>query len=275
MSKLWSKVKQFFYPLSEVEDDTQKRVKAAQKRAEVAELRAKEAENLAQTAEEPAKGTELRAIAAWYRAKADKLHQYMIILLLQKEWRRITAWIQIQKKKKDGQYLTQAGRYLKVGLDSICTDESFTVLGMVLIFLEAEVKTFQDRQAIAYVAYYGSDTVSVIATDIPAVIDTIPVRGWPRGVAITPDSTKVYVASGGSNNVSVIATNNHAVITTIKVRERPGGVAITPDGTKVYMANYGDDTVSVIATDNHKVITTIRAGKHSAGVAIGKWLIWQ
>jgi hypothetical protein len=124
MLNLWSKVKQFFYPASEIGEGTQKWVKIAQNYAKAAELRAKEAEHLAQTAKDPAKGTELRALAAWYRARA---HQYTIILLLQQERRRITAWIQIQKKKKEGQYL-------KVGSDPICSDESFTVLGMVLTF---------------------------------------------------------------------------------------------------------------------------------------------
>jgi YVTN family beta-propeller protein len=252
MFKLWSKLKQFF----DVEDDTQKRVKAAQKRAEVAELRAKEAENLAQAAKEPAKGTELRAIAAWYRAIADKLHQYTILLLLQKERRRITAWIQIQKKKKDGQYLTQAGRYLKVSLDSICTDESFTVLGMVLTFLEAEVKTSQDWQAIAYVTNYASHTVSVISTNDHKVIATIPVGGYSTGVAITPDGMKVYVMNNDGNTVTVIVTNNHAVITTVKV---------------VNLSGY----VSVIAKNGHRVIATIHPGKQPSGVAIGKCLIWQ
>jgi YVTN family beta-propeller protein len=274
MLNLWSKVKQFFYPSSEIGEGTQKWVKIAQNYAKAAESRAKEAENLAQTAKDPAKGSELRALAAWYRARA---HQYTIILLLQQEWRRITAWIQIQKKKKDGQYLTQAGRYLKVGSDSICTDESFTILGRVLTFLEAEAKTFQDQQTIAYVTNVFSNTISVIATDIHAVIDTIRVGRDPKAVAITPDGSKVYVTNNGSRNVSVIATDNHAVIATIPVGRKPSGVVITPDGTKVYVANNGSNTVSVIATDNHKVIATIPVGEWQwpSGVTIGKSLIWQ
>jgi YVTN family beta-propeller protein len=239
MLNLWSKVKQFFYPSSEVGEGTQKWVKITQNYAKAAELRAKETENLAQTAKDPAKGTELRALAAWYRARA---HQYTIILLLQQEQRRITAWIQIQKKKKEGQYLTQAGRYLKVGSDSICTDEFFTVLGMVLTFLEAEVKTFQNRQTVAYVTNSGGFSINQIHT------------------------------------VSVISTDIHAVIDTIRVGVNPYEVAITPDGTKVYVgANWEGNTVLVIATDNHTVIATIQVGvgSHPKGVAIGKCLIWQ
>jgi YVTN family beta-propeller protein len=274
MSKLWSKVKQFLYPSSEVEDDTQKRVKTAQNRAEVAELRAKEVEDLAQTVEDPAKSAELRTSAAWYHARADKLQKYAIILLLQKEWRRITAWDRIQEKKKDDQYLTQEGRYLKVGSDPICPDESFTILGIFLPFLEAEVKIFQDRQAIAYIPNTDSDTVSVIATDIHAVIDTIPVGKSPRGIVITPDGTEVYVVYGtNEEGISVIATDNHKVIATIPIpmgKNLEGVAAITPDGTEVYVTNEDDRSspVFVIATDIHAVIATIPMERCPNAIAI-------
>jgi YVTN family beta-propeller protein len=106
------------------------------------------------------------------------------LLILAYRRRRITAWNQIQKKKKEGKYPT-------ICSDSICTDESFTVLEIVLMLLEAGAKAVWDRQAIAYVTNGDSDTVSVITTDSNEVIDTIPmpVRIGPSGVAITPDGT--------------------------------------------------------------------------------------
>jgi len=47
-------------------------------------------------------------------------------------------------------------------------------------------------QTRAYVANFGSNTVSVVDTATDTVVATIPV-GDPIGVAITPDGTRAYV----------------------------------------------------------------------------------
>ena len=58
---------------------------------------------------------------------------------------------------------------------------------------------------------------------------TIPV-GYPVGVAVTPDGSKVYVANVDSNSVSVINTAKNTVTATITVGTNPVafGVFIQP-----------------------------------------------
>jgi YVTN family beta-propeller protein len=208
------------------------------------EERAQEAEDLAQTAEERAQEAEFRAHeiakfrarAVWYRAEVDRLHQRTIILILQAEQRRITAWSQIQEKKKEG-------KYPEVRTYSICTDVCFMVLQQVLAFLEAEAKVAEDQQMLAYVTNCdGGDTISIIATANNTVIDTIFVGGQVDIVAIAPNGTKAYVTSDcgnshyrGRNSVSIIATVSNTVMDTINVGENVHDLAITPDSTQVYI----------------------------------------
>jgi YVTN family beta-propeller protein len=134
----------------------------------------------------------------------------------------------------------------------------------------------------AYITDGGDNTVSVIDTSTNTVVATVAVGANPRGVAVSPDGTKVYVANFGDNTVSVIGTITNTVMATIPVGERPTGVAVSPDGSKVYVAN--SDTpgsspwsLSVIDTAT-KAVSAVPlpppAGQ-SQGVAVtpdGKWV---
>jgi hypothetical protein len=95
----------------------------------------------------------------------NRLQRQWAISVLEGELERISAWNQVQRKKKAGQYLTQGGKYLKVGSDLICSDESFTILKQVLELLQAEAEAAKRWQEVVYVVNYGSNNVTVIATD--------------------------------------------------------------------------------------------------------------
>ena len=58
----------------------------------------------------------------------------------------------------------------------------------------------------AYVANFGSATVSVINTATNTLAATVPVGSSPGYVAVTPSGAYVYVANQASNSVSVIST---------------------------------------------------------------------
>jgi YVTN family beta-propeller protein len=266
--------------LAKIADDLAKETKDLVKvtYAKVVEVRAQEAEDLAQTAKEPAEVAKFRACAVWYRAEVDRLHQRTSILILQGEERRITAWEKIQEEKKEGKYPTFCS-------DSICTDESFAVLKIVLMFLETEAKAAEDRQALAYVINREMDTVSVIATASHAVIATIPVGEGSSVVAIARNGTKAYVVNG-DNAICIIDTASHTIVDTIEVEQyilglattEVGqyilGLAITPDSTRAYALisdKDGDDwsdTIFVIDMVCSVVIAVINMGKGVSGVAI-------
>lgn len=70
----------------------------------------------------------------------------------------------------------------------------------------------------AYITNEGNDTVSVVNTVRNTVIATIPVGQGPKGVAVTPDGSRVYIVSDTGSEfgiVSVIDTLANKVITTI------------------------------------------------------------
>jgi YVTN family beta-propeller protein len=121
---------------------------------------------------------------------------------------------------------------------------------------------------VAYVANYGSGTVSVIDTATNQVTATISVGIGPDGVAITPDGSQAYVVNNYDSTVSVIDTATNQVTATISVGIVPYGVAITPDGTQAYVTNAGNDTVSVIDTATNQVTATISVGSVPNAVAI-------
>jgi YVTN family beta-propeller protein len=123
----------------------------------------------------------------------------------------------------------------------------------------------------AYVANYGSGTVSVINTSTNTVVNTVPVGNDPEGVAITPTGTLVYVTNYSSGTVSVINTYTNTVVATVTVKKgcEPADVAITPD-SGYYVADYDYDpgTVSVIDTSTNTVVKTVKVGNDPHGVAI-------
>ncbi|HPX36711.1 MAG TPA: Ig-like domain-containing protein, partial [Mycobacterium sp.] len=114
------------------------------------------------------------------------------------------------------------------------------------------------------------------------VIATIAIPGSygsPRGIAVTPDGSRVYVANDLDyivplfNNrvhryaVAMISTSNNSVSAPIPAGSTPFQVAIAPDGSRVYVANF-DGTVSAIntATNSVKTIRTVPGGL--SGMAI-------
>jgi YVTN family beta-propeller protein len=102
------------------------------------------------------------------------------------------------------------------------------------------------------------------------VLATIPIeQGAPRGVAVTPDGSKIYVANTTDPpTVSVIDTATDMVIATVPVAPYPYGVAVTPDSSKVYVTNTvffppnTVSTVSVIDTATNMVVAVVPVGNH-------------
>ena len=120
----------------------------------------------------------------------------------------------------------------------------------------------------AYVANFGSDTVSVISVASNSVVSTIAVGDGPEGVAITPDGTKAYVTNLLSGTLSVIDTASNTITSVSPLGPAPRGIGFTPDGTKAYIATSGSDTVTVINTATNTTTSAIPVGDAPYGIAI-------
>jgi YVTN family beta-propeller protein len=161
---------------------------------------------------------------------------------------------------------TQARQQNKVKTSSLF------VLGFIAIaVLLASVTLGQDY---AYVTNAGdmgdgiNGDVSVIDLATNTVIATVPVGGYPQGVAVNPAGTAVYVANSDTNDITVIDTATYKT-TTIPGGASPVGAAMHPDGTRVYVANCNDtvNTVSVIDRATNTVIDRLFCGNGSIALA--------
>jgi YVTN family beta-propeller protein len=130
---------------------------------------------------------------------------------------------------------------------------------------------FESRGVYAYVANYGDDTVTKIATSTWTVTDTFDVGNEPWGVAATYDdeetSDKVYVSNHAGDSISVISSDGVEEIE--DVGDGPLGLALTPDGQYLYVALFNADRVAIIDTQDLSVEKTVTVGDAPWGVAVG------
>jgi YVTN family beta-propeller protein len=119
------------------------------------------------------------------------------------------------------------------------------------------------ERLIAYVANFGSNTVSVIDAHTDSVIATVSVGTQPLAITATPDGRFVYVGNRLSEDVSVIETAGHTVVATIATGPASLGIAADPTGDFVYQALRGDrEAVAVIATATNTVSATVGVAGH-------------
>jgi len=123
-------------------------------------------------------------------------------------------------------------------------------------------------EATAYVANYGSSTLTPIptATNLPG--SPFSAGDGPAAIAITPDGKTAYVADALGGAVKAINLLAHAVTHTITVRSRPTAVAITPDGKTAYVAESGAGSVQTIDVASNTVTHTISVGSNPTAIAI-------
>jgi len=122
----------------------------------------------------------------------------------------------------------------------------------------------------AYIANTSSNTISVINTLTQQVVGTISESGiGPRGVAVSPDGSRVYIANSSSNTLSIISTATNTEISNNSASvQNPSGVAVSPDGNTLYVTNYLYNTVSVINALNNNLIASVFVGKNPFAVAV-------
>jgi len=86
----------------------------------------------------------------------------------------------------------------------------------------------------AYVANYGTNSVSVIDTASNAVSTTISGASSPAGIAIS--SAGVGAVPGYSNQAAILDTTTNTVVGTASLPQQGDGVAFSPDGSAFYVA---------------------------------------
>lgn len=76
-------------------------------------------------------------------------------------------------------------------------------------------------QPFAYVPNEGSGTVSVIDTKTDALVADIAVGGKPRGIAASPDGSRVFVSDQATSTLHVLRAKQRDEEAAIAVGESP------------------------------------------------------
>lgn len=128
----------------------------------------------------------------------------------------------------------------------------------------------------AYVALDAAG-VGVIDTDENALLDTIPVFGFPAALAVNPSDARVYVVSNGwwvptsyatSATIYLIDTQTAAVSAIVPFSSRLYDLALTPDGALAYVTDAGAPRVFVLETATWTPIAEIPVDSEAANVAV-------
>src|SRR5690606_19159225 len=118
-----------------------------------------------------------------------------------------------------------------------------------------------------YVANSIADTIHIVnVTD--GIIGSIPLTGFPRALAISPDGHTLYASLPYDGRISVIDLTTGTEMTTISVGTYPYFMDLSPNGEKLFVVNVDSEDISVINTTNKSVIQTIPVGSYPQGIKI-------
>ena len=106
--------------------------------------------------------------------------------------------------------------------------------------------------------YDVTGTTAVLSREIEAL-------GFPAGLALNSDATRLYFSCNMGNAVDVIDLSTGLVADTYKTQVYPYGIALVENKHKIYAANWGSGTVSVINLNNGGVIH-IQVGENPSAV---------
>lgn len=121
----------------------------------------------------------------------------------------------------------------------------------------------------AYVANYGSGTVSVINVDTRSVIATITVGAAPTDVELSPNGSELWVTNSGSGTATVITTATNTVAQTINVGGgAPYWVGFSPDGAFAYITHYLSGVVGKYSTATRTSVDSLTVSGYPQGGAV-------
>ena len=102
----------------------------------------------------------------------------------------------------------------------------------------------------AYVPNENSGTVSVIDTATDKVTGELHTGGKPRGIAVSPDGTRLYLSDRASNSLLLVDLDRRKVVKKIPLGQSPEGISLSRDGRWVAAAI--EETNAVMLIDAKK-----------------------
>lgn len=117
------------------------------------------------------------------------------------------------------------------------------------------------------VTNWCSYTLDVISIAKQKRIKSIKIGRYPRGIAVSADSSKAYIAEMGGSNVHVINLSDFSK-KLIPVGVNPRAVVLSPDNTKMYVTLNIAGKVAAWDLVNNKSLGSVKTGNAARSLAI-------
>lgn len=117
------------------------------------------------------------------------------------------------------------------------------------------------------VANWCSYTVTIISIERNKVVKTVKIGRYPRGIAISNDSSKAYVAEMGGNRIHVINLQDFST-SFIPIGSNPRAIVLSPDNTKMYVTMNLSGRVASWDLVGNKAGKSVRTGEAARSLAI-------
>jgi len=118
-------------------------------------------------------------------------------------------------------------------------------------------------------ANWCSYTVSVISVEKNKVVKSIKIGRYPRGIAISNDSTKAYVAEMGGNRIHVINLQDFTT-SFIPIGSNPRAIVLSPDNTMMYVTMNLSGRVASWNLVTNIAGKSVKTGNAARSLAISK-----
>jgi YVTN family beta-propeller protein len=117
------------------------------------------------------------------------------------------------------------------------------------------------------VANWCSYTVSIISVERNKLVKTVKIGRYPRGIAISNDSSKAYVAEMGGNRIHVINLQDFTT-SFIPIGSNPRAIVLSPDNSKMYVTMNLSGRVATWDLVTNKAGKSVRTGEAARSLAI-------
>ncbi len=118
-------------------------------------------------------------------------------------------------------------------------------------------------------ANWCSYTVSVISVEKNKVVKTIIIGRYPRGIAISNDSSKAYVAEMGGNRIHVINLQDFTT-SFIPIGSNPRAIVLSPDNSMMYVTMNLSGRVASWNLATNTAGKSVKTGNAARSLAISK-----
>ena len=117
------------------------------------------------------------------------------------------------------------------------------------------------------VANWCSYTVSVISLEQNKVVKTVKIGRYPRGIAISNESSKAYVAEMGGNRIHVINLQDFST-SFIPIGSNPRAIVLSPDNKTMYVTMNLSGRVASWDLVSNKPGKSVKTGEAARSLAI-------